>query len=554
MTAPRRAVATRTAADLARRFHVTLILAAAIGAAAGLLSAGFAWTVEHAVDELISRPWWVIAAVPPTGLILAEVLLRLFDTSDRTTADAYVSAYHQRHGAMPVPLMFKKLSASAASMASGAALGMEGPGILIGGSIGSSVQARFSRWVGDDDAKVLMVAGAAAGVAAVFKAPLTGVIFALEVPYRSDLARRALLPSLVAAGSAYVVFVSLIGTKPLLSFGGDAPFDLRDLGGGLLLGLLCGALARLGAWAIDRAKHLPVVAWQRLGLVVVGSVALTLMVRRWYGEPFHIGPGYHAMEWAVQPGHATGLLAGLFAVRAAATWLSIAGGGVGGLFIPLVGQGAILGATVQSVVHAPSPTLLPTVGIAAFLGAGYRTPLAGVAFAAEATGRPGFLVPALLAAAAAQLIMGRWSFSPAQRKDRSADVTPLTQLRIADVMNANPDTVAADARVDDVVITMLRANRRWAPVVRAGRYVGIISLPEVATLPRAEWEALTAADVARNDMPPVDADRSLRAVEELFRAHHAEAAAVVERGVVVGVITHRDLANVHILLERMGGD
>lgn len=59
----------------------------------------------------------------------------------------------------------------------------------------------------------------------------------LQVPYRSDLARRALLPSLVAAGSAYVTFVAIIGTAPLLPTGGSAPFDLRDLGGGLAVGV-----------------------------------------------------------------------------------------------------------------------------------------------------------------------------------------------------------------------------------------------------------------------------------------------------------------------------
>src|SRR5690606_20074439 len=123
-----------------------------------------------------------------------------------------------------------KVIGSAMTLGSGNAFGFEGPSILIGSTIGSTIDARFGSRGRRDDAKVLMVAGAAAGVAAVFKAPLTGVVFALEVPYRADLARRALLPCLVAAGASYVTFAALLGTEPLLRTGGSAPFDLRDLG------------------------------------------------------------------------------------------------------------------------------------------------------------------------------------------------------------------------------------------------------------------------------------------------------------------------------------
>ena len=292
--------------------------------------------------------------------------------------------------------------------------------MLIGGTIGSTVEGRFASRLRRDDAKVLMVAGAAAGVAAVFKAPLTGVIFALEVPYRSDLARRALLPSLVAAGSAYVTYVAIIGTTPLLPTGGAAPFDLRDLGGGLVLGLVCGVLARLGAQAIGRAKRLALptlVARRGLGRrdgragadrACGGSMprcTSARATRRSSGLP--------------DPDRTVPVLCGLFAVRAVATWLGVAGGGMGGLFIPLVTQGAIVGSIFEHLVDSPNPRLFPTIGIAAFLGAGYRTPLAGVAFVAEATGEPGFLVPALLAAAAAQLVMGGTSFSTYQRNERS---------------------------------------------------------------------------------------------------------------------------------------
>ena len=108
----------------------------------------------------------------------------------------------------------------------------------------------------------------------------------------------------------------------------------------------------------------------------------------WFDAPLHLGPSYDAIEWAASDNRTLITLAALFAVRAIATWVCVGGGGVGGLFIPLVTQGAIVGSFAQELVHPANPTLFPTVGIAAFLGAGYRTPLAGVAVVAEATGSP----------------------------------------------------------------------------------------------------------------------------------------------------------------------
>jgi CIC family chloride channel protein len=87
---------------------------------------------------------------------------------------------------------------------------------------------------------------------------------------------------------------------------------------------------------------------------------------------------------------------------------------VGGLFIPLVVAGALVGRVVGGVVNALDTSLFTVVGAAAFLGAGYRVPLAAVVFVAEATGRPGFVVPGLLAAVVAELVMGRTSVTEYQ--------------------------------------------------------------------------------------------------------------------------------------------
>jgi CIC family chloride channel protein len=539
---------------VAHRFHLTLVLALVIGVLSGVAVAGFDTAVSHALDLVLDQPLVVVALVPAIGLIAVNVLNSVWGDGDTAMTDAYVRAYHQRGGSLPLRVLGRKVVASALTLGSGNAFGFEGPSMLIGGTIGSTVEERFASRMRRDDAKVLMVAGAAAGVAAVFKAPLTGVIFALEVPYRSDLARRALLPSLVAAGSAYVTYVLIVGTTPLLSTGGSAPFDLRDLGGGLALGLICGVLARLSAFAIGHAKHLPLPPVARIALTGTGIIALTPVAQWWFGAPLHLGPGYAAIEWAADPHRSVIVLVGLFTLRALATWLGVAGGGMGGLFIPLVTQGAIVGSAFQHVVHAPNAHLFPTVGIAAFLGAGYRTPLAGVAFVAEATGQPGFLVPALLAAAVAQLSMGRYSFSPYQRNERLPDIEPLSRMAVAEIMSPNADTIHASLTLDEVVTTMLHQNRRWAPVVDDMHYIGLLAVTDIAKIPPGHWPNLTARQIAQTDLLPVAPSDPVSVVAERLRTSSSEAVAVTEEGHVIGVVTLRDLRNIEVLLDRLNNE
>ncbi len=105
----------------------------------------------------------------------------------------------------------------------------------------------------------------------------------------------------------------------------------------------------------------------------------------------------------------------ILALRCMATSTAVAGGGVGGLFIPLVVAGALSGSIIGGLVHNGDLTLFIVIGVAAFLGAGYRVPLAAVMFVAETTGRPSFVVPGLLAAVAAELMMGSASVTKYQR-------------------------------------------------------------------------------------------------------------------------------------------
>jgi CIC family chloride channel protein len=263
---------------------------------------------------------------------------------------------------------------------------------------------------------VLLVAGAAAGVAAIFRAPATGAVFALEVPYQDDLARNLLGPALVASASSYLAFVAIHGTAPVLNITGSPPFSFKDLSAALVLGVLAGIGARAFAAALRAAKQIAarVSPWVRVpisGLFLAGCFGCARLLA---GENLTTGPGYDTIRWAFDPSRSAWLVAVILVLRCTATTAAVAGGGVGGLFIPLVVAGALAGRVVGGVAHSLDTSLFTVVGAAAFLGAGYRVPLAAVVFVAEATGRPGFVVPGLLAAVVAELVMGRRSVTAYQ--------------------------------------------------------------------------------------------------------------------------------------------
>jgi CIC family chloride channel protein len=397
-------------ARLGRRSREVVLLAAVTGALTGGAVALFEWVArEQLFDHLRQQSAGVQVAAPFVALVLASGVLRWFGRgANPATADEYVHNFHQRDHTLPWRPVLPRLTASALTLGLGGALGYEGPAVYAGAAIGSALHRRLGRFIRGLDPKLLLVCGAAAGVAAVFKAPATGLVFALEVPYREDFARRLLLPAGIAAAVSYVTFVAFAGTEPLFSVGGTHPdLALRDLGTAALLGVGCGVGARLFTHAVARAKEISAQVRPAVRIVVAGTalVAIAALAQLVFGEALTVGAGYDSVTWALDPDRATGLVLLLLLLRAGATVATVAGGGVGGLFIPLVVEGALVGRLLGS------GTLFPLVGMAAFLGAGYRVPLAGVMFVAESTGRPGFVVPGVIASMVAQLFMGRHSAS-----------------------------------------------------------------------------------------------------------------------------------------------
>ena len=248
-----------------------LAASAVVGVLVALVVAVLETLALHVLFERLLRQHIVVLAVAPVaGIALARVLLRIGGRETTgATSDEYIRAFHERRPRMPLRELPAKLLAGAATIGGGGALGLEGPSIYAGSSLGLVVHRRLGRFFRRDEAHVLLTAGAAAGVSAVFKTPATGVLFALEAPYDDDVTQQALIPSLIASAAGYTVFVALLGSEPVVPFLGDAlsgnggtalesPFRLlgiADLLGALVLGVMAGLAGRCFVWLTHRCKR-----------------------------------------------------------------------------------------------------------------------------------------------------------------------------------------------------------------------------------------------------------------------------------------------------------
>jgi len=225
-------------------------------------------------------------------------------------------------------------------------------------------------------------------------------------------------------------------------------------------------------------------------------------------------------------------------------------GGAGGLFIPLVVQGAMLGSAMGVAVGASDTTLFPLLGIAAFLGAGYRVPLAAVVFVAETTGRPGFVVPALIAAAASQLLMGNSSVTEYQQDTRSGRLARRLSQPITAALRTDAATIPPDATVAELYAHHIMELRlRVVPVVEGATYWGVVALDSVIGLPSEEWAITPVSRLINEAWPRGDVRWTLSQAVMAMEDGDVDRIPVLDGDSFVGIVTTGEILKLDAILD-----
>ncbi len=349
--------------------------------------------------------WLVPLATTLGGLLSGLLVYNFAPEAEGHGTDTVVKAFHRAGGYLRARVAPLKLVASAITIGSGGSAGREGPTALISAGV-ASIYATITHRT-DEQRQVLLLAGMAAGLSAIFRSPIGAAFFAIEVLYGSmEFETGALLHTMLAAVVAYVVNGLFVGWRPLFYF--PTIPDLRPLDYAWfgVLGVTSGLLATLVPVAFYRLRDafralpIPPALNPAIGGLGVGLLALAF--------PQVLGGGYGWIQEAIDGRLVLKLLVVLLFLKIIAFALTVSSGGSGGVFAPTLFVGAMLGGLISTLFHLSSPMFV-VVGMTATFGAAARVPIAAMMMVTEMTGSYRLLPPAAFAVLLSYLVQTQLS-------------------------------------------------------------------------------------------------------------------------------------------------
>ena len=455
-------------------------------------------------------------------------------------------------------LALLKPISSAISIGTGGPFGAEGPIIMTGGAIGSLIGQLVH--LSGSERKVLLVAGAAAGMTAVFGTPLAAVLLATEL-LLFEWRPRSLIPVAAAAALAAALRLvlanqHLIAATPLFPVPAHAPITDLGLLGALALGLVGG----LVAWGLtacvygaeDLFARLPIhwMWWPAIGGIVIGIGGLV--------DPRALGVGYDSIRAELAGNLAASALALLLVTKLAIWSIALGSGTSGGILAPLLLIGGAVGGLAAPFLPGGSPAVWALIGMAATLAGVTRSPFTSILFAFELSHDANVFLPLLIACMAAfamsVLVLKRSILTEKVARRgfhvmREYAVEPLEALFVRDVMATSLLTIEPTRPVADLV-TLLREDRRYHrqrlyPVVDDnGALLGVVGRREIS---RSTQEGTAGQSIVADLlMTPLLAygDETLRSVADRMAATGLGMLPVVERtnrAHLIGMVSQSDL-------------
>jgi chloride channel protein, CIC family len=458
-----------------RRLSIPLFIVA--GIACGLAAVAFHSLVELMrrllIDPAQRHPALVIAVPAVVFALIALVIRRFAAPAGGANLARVRRAYGEDIALLDDRSVAATLLLTPISLGAGAPLGPEGPTVVVASGIAMWI-ARAAR-LPRKFIRSMIPVGTAAGIAAIFNTPITGVVFALE-EVMGNASRGLLGGTIVAAVAAAVVERLMLGGKPLLSAPSGSWTDIRELLGFAAAGVVAGAVSGGAVHAVTFLRRLAarIRPWLRaaLGGIAIGAIGLFV--------PVIFSVGYDTTSLFLH-GHVQ-TSATAFIAKVVAFVIALGCGILGGVFAPSLFIGAALGATVGRLTHAADPGAYALVGMGAFFGGLLRCPISAVLIVVEVTGDYGLILPLMLAVALSTAIsraIAHENLTERQMRDEgyreAAAGDPLAGLTAAEVMTREIVVLDAGLTLADAAARVGESHHRYYPVVNEQRkLIGVL--------------------------------------------------------------------------------
>ena len=405
---------------------------------------------------------------------------------------------------------WSSIIASAITIGFGGSVGAEAPIVLTGAAWGSDFGKRFH--LQPKTLMLLVGCGAAGAVSGVFKAPIAGLVFVLEV-LMLDLSFSSLLPLLVASITSVCVSYAFYGTDPLFEFNLNKAFTIDIIPGCILLGIVCGLVSLYFTRAMNWFEGIFGQIKKSLYKFLLGAIVLGILI---YFFPVMYGEGYDVINQLINEAPERDIMHNTFFVsnqtnlliylglvlvfKVFATTATNGGGGCGGVFAPSLFLGCIagfifanlwdigLGLTMGEACYV-SPKNCGLYGMAGLMSGVMHAPLTGIFLIAELTGGYGLFVPLMIVSVVSYLTINL--FEPhsiyamrlarrGQLLTHDKDSAILTVLNLESVIERDYKVISPDLPFSKFVATIAKSHRNIFPVVApSGKLLGVVSLDSV---------------------------------------------------------------------------
>jgi CIC family chloride channel protein len=522
---------------------------------------------------IFSEYRWLIYLLPPIGGLLVGFIFRFWDPHRRFRGVSIVmESVARRGGRLSMRKGFIEMATSSLSIISGLSVGVEGPIVVGGGWIGSQVAQLFR--LSAARVRVLLACGSAAGISAVFNAPIAGFFFSLEL-ILGDFRKKAVAAIVLASASANITIQALTGGEPIFKLPVYTMGTWSEILNYVVLGLICGLVAYTFAQVLQfcddtfpRWRIYPPLRPMFGGIIIsalafffpeilgTGHHVVELLVNGHFPPEAHL---VHQLTWSVPILY---LLALCFA-KLVATSVTLGSGAAGGKFAPSLFMGSTIGgvfgfiATSLAWNPATDPAAYALVGMATIFGSIAQAPLTVILLVFEMTGSYTMILPMLAAGVLSQVVFyslrkeGVFTHKLSLmgiKFGRGKDLNILEAIPVSRVMHSGVETIPASEHLGRVRERFGHSPHHGFPVVDAdGRLCGMITTSDL-THHHDDPETVFAREVCTPTVYSLNVkDDCHRAIAMLEDYHIGRVPVLDDEGRPVGIITRTDIVGAYKL-------